>query len=287
VIFVTGVDILGPYDNAAMTETAAPLKKIAEGREAEMFEWGEGRVLRLYRGDFFRGAPEQQARLLRIAKACGLRVPEEYGLVEVDGRPGVVLERLDGPDLLTELGSKPWKLFEVGSVWGRLHAEINSKQAPAELEPTRSRYRRHITGSPLIPDELKPPAIARLDSLPDGDRLNHGDFHPANIMRDNGGFATIDWSNTTRGPAEADYARSYMMCTLGDLPPGTPWLIRTFARFGRRILRSRYNHAYRSVLKPDSRAVEAWRLPVLVGRLAENIEAERPALLQAIERLPS
>ncbi len=279
------VDSLAPYDNAAMTETAAPLKKIAEGREAEMFEWGEGRVLRLYRGDFYRGAPEQQARLLRIARECGLRVPAEYGVIEVDGRTGVVLERLDGPDLLTELGSKPWRLFQVGGTWGRLHAQINSKQAPAELEPTRSRYRRQITESPLVPDEFRGPAITRLDSLPDGDRLNHGDLYLGNIMRDKGGFAAIDWSNTTRGPAEADYVRSYMLCTLGDLPPGSPALIRLLQKFGRQVLRGSYNRAYRSVLKPDPGAAETWRLPVMAGRLTEGIEAERSALLKSIRRL--
>ncbi len=268
-----------------MNQTA-PLQKIAEGREAEMFAWEDGRVLRLYRGDFSRAAPEQQARFLSIAAGCGIRVPAQYGLVEVDGRQGIVLEKLDGPDLLTEIGSKPWRLFADGAIWGRLHAEINSKQAPLDLETTRSRYRRLITGSPRVPDEFKGPAIARLESLPDGDRLNHGDFHPANIMRDNGGFAAIDWSNTTRGPAEADYIRSYMICTIGDLPPGSPWLIRTLARFGRRILRNTYDRAYRRVLKPDSQAVEAWRLLVLVGRLTEGIEAERNALLRHITALP-
>ena len=130
--------------------------------------------------------------------------------------------------------------------------------------------------STLVPT-ISGPALARLDSLPDGDRLNHGDFHPANIMRNDGGYATIDWSNATRGPAEADYIRSYMMCTLGDLPPGSPSLIRTMARFGRRILRNIYSRSYRRILKPDPRAVQAWRLPVLVGRLTENIPPERAA----------
>jgi Ser/Thr protein kinase RdoA (MazF antagonist) len=271
-----------PYNTAAAMNRTAPLQKIAEGREAEMFAWEDGRVLRLYRGDFFRGAPEQQARLLDIAARCGIRVPAEYGLIEVDGRPGLVLERLDGPDLLTEIGAKPWRLFADGAVWGRLHAEINSSMAPAELETTRSRYRRRIESSPLAPDEYRAPALARLESLPDGDRLNHGDFHPANIMRHDGGFASIDWSNATRGPAEADYIRSYIICTLGDLPPGSPRLIRVMARFGRRLLRTAYVRAYRRVLKPDARAVEAWRLPVLAGRLTEDIEPERNALLRAI-----
>jgi aminoglycoside phosphotransferase (APT) family kinase protein len=263
----------------------APLQKIAEGREAEMFAWENGRVLRLYRGGFSRGAPEHQARLLNIAAGCGIRVPAEYGLVEVDSRPGIILEKLEGPDLLTELGAKPWRLLQVAGIWGRLHAEINSRQAPLDLETTRSRYRRHIEGSPHVPDEFRAPALARLDSLPDGDRLNHGDFHPANIMRCGGDFAAIDWSNATRGPAEADYIRSYMICTLGDLPPGSPRLLRAFARFGRRVLRFGYSRAYRGVLKVDARAVEAWRLPVLAGRLTEGIEPERKALLSSIHSL--
>jgi hypothetical protein len=263
----------------------APLQKIAEGREAEMFVWEGGRVLRLYRGNVFPGAPEQQARLLDIAAKCGIRVPAQFGMVEVDDRLGIILEKLDGPDLLTELGAKPWRLFADGAVWGRLHAEINSRQAPAELETTRSRYRRRIESSPLVPDEFRAPALARLDSLPDGDRLNHGDFHPANIMRHESGFASIDWSNATRGPAEADYIRSYIICTLGDLPPGSPWLIRVMARFGRRLLRPTYDRAYRHVLQPDPVVVEAWRLPVLVGRLTEDIEPERKALLSIIRSL--
>ena len=63
VILVTRLACLAPYDNAAMTETAAPLKKIAEGREAEMFAWGEGRVLRLYRPEITYTTAAHQARL--------------------------------------------------------------------------------------------------------------------------------------------------------------------------------------------------------------------------------
>jgi hypothetical protein len=274
-----------PYNTAAAMNITAPLQKIAEGREAEMFAWEDGRVLRLYRPGWGRGDAAHQALLLDIAGQSGIRVPAQYGLVEVDGRPGIVLERLDGPDLLTEIGAKPWRVFADGVVWGRLHAEINSSTAPAELETTRSRYRRRIESSPLVPDEFRAPALARLDSLPDGDRLSHGDFHPANIMRCDGDFAAIDWSNATRGPAEADYARSYLLGTLGDLPPGSPILLRLFARFGRRLLRTTYDRAYRRVLQSDRAAVEAWRFPVLAGRLTEEIEPERKALLSIIRRL--
>ena len=268
-----------------MVTDISHLKKIAEGREAEMFAWEDGRVLRLYREGWGANAAAYQARLLEIARNCGVRVPGEYGVAEVSGRTGFVMERIAGPDLLIEISAKPWHILQVAGVWGRLQADINSRKAPLEVEPTRSRLRRMIEQSKHITAGLKPPALERIDSLPDGDRLLHGDCHPANIMRNGSEFVVIDWNNVTRGPAEADFYRSYLMCTLGDLPPGTPWLIRNFARFGRRVLRGGFERAYRRMLKADPAVLEAWKLPIVVARIAEGIEAEFPALERLARQL--
>jgi Ser/Thr protein kinase RdoA (MazF antagonist) len=260
------------------------LKKIAEGREAEMFEWEGGRVLRLYRNGQ-RQSAALDARKLAIARQCGVRVPSEYGMQEFDGRSGFVMERIEGPDLLAELGAKPWRLFQVGNIWGRLQADLNSRLAPPELEPARLRAMRMIESSQSVPADVKAASLARLESLADGDRLLHGDFHPANIMRHGREFVVIDWSNIARGPAEADFYRSYLMCTLGDLPPGSPWLLRTLARVGRRVLRVLFVKAYRRRLRLDPAVIEQWKLPVVAARMTEGIEAEVPALETLARRL--
>ena len=59
-----------------MAQTA-DLKKIAEGREAEMFAWGEGKILRLMRGSdaFERVQMETDMLVLKGARERGLRVP--------------------------------------------------------------------------------------------------------------------------------------------------------------------------------------------------------------------
>jgi hypothetical protein len=46
-----------------------------------------------------------------------------------------------------------------------------------------------------------------------------------------------------------------------------------------------YVRAYQRSLRLDPAAVDAWRLPVLVGRLTEGIEAERAAIFREINRL--
>ncbi len=88
-------------------ESVTQLKKIAEGREAEVFEYGEGRVLRLFRGDRPLEHTQAPAATLQTAAAAGVRVPAVYGVETVDGRHGMVLERIDGDDLFEIVARNP------------------------------------------------------------------------------------------------------------------------------------------------------------------------------------
>jgi len=168
-----------------------------------MFAWGDGKVLRLYRHGWG-PAEDGEMNRLKVARVCGVRVPAEFGRHDLDGRAGLVMERISGPDLLVELGNKPWRLLQVGGLWGRVQAEMNSKRAPPDLESARDRARRLIESSERIPADIRDAALRAVESLPFGDRLLHGDCHPANIMRHGDELVIIDWSNVCRGPAEAD-----------------------------------------------------------------------------------
>jgi aminoglycoside phosphotransferase (APT) family kinase protein len=162
---------------------------------------------------------------------------------------------------------------------------MHSRPSPAELPDTRDAHRQAIGRVSDIPPEYVAAALARLDSLPDGDRLLHGDFHPANVMLAADGPVIIDWSNATRGTPEADFARSDLMLRLGDPPDSMPWLIRFGAKFARSLMIGTYNRAYRKARPVDEALLRAWRLPVAVARISEGIATERPKLLKLIPEL--
>jgi aminoglycoside phosphotransferase (APT) family kinase protein len=90
--------------------------------------------------------------------------------------------------------------------------------APPDLETNHTRFRRIFAARADIPDQYRASALAALDGLPEGDRLCHGDFHPGNVMTKAGEPVVIDWSNAARSSAEADYVRSTIMYSLGELP---------------------------------------------------------------------
>jgi Ser/Thr protein kinase RdoA (MazF antagonist) len=261
------------------------LKKIAEGREAEIFAWESGKVLRLMR-DFpeARERVEWQAYAMEAARAAGVRVPAVYGPTTVLGRHGLIIDRVDGPDMLTMLGTRPWLVYSVGTVSGRVQAQLHEVRAPDGLRELRPALTQTIESSDQVPRDLAGFALSVLEDLPDGDRLCHGDFHPGNIIDTGRERVLIDWSNAVRADPGADMARTDVLVRLAEPPPGTPLLVRVLARVARRVLLSAYHREYRRHRAVDEALVRRWQVPVATHRLTECLESERPGLLRLLER---
>ncbi len=269
-------------DHGRMQHT--DLKKIAEGREAEIFAWENGAVLKLYR-ELDARQPAIESASMTAAKAAGGPVPAARSTTTVDGRPGLIMERVEGIDMLTQLSKKPWTVLRAGGVMGRTHAALHATIAPAELTPLRQGMLGHIERSPHVPERLRDVARRALASLPDGDRLCHGDFHPGNIILSARGPMVIDWPNAVRGDPVADIARTVIMIEGGQLPPGSSSVIKLLDRFGRRIILRGYLAAYRRVRPIDDALLTRWALPVAIHRLQDGIAGEREFLLARIARL--
>lgn len=268
-----------------ITVVAEPkLRKIAEGREAEMFEWEDGKILRLGRGENAEAQVSWQEMTLARAAKAGIRVPNVYGRADVEGRPGLIMERVPGVDLLTLVGQKPWKVLQVAGVSARVHAQMHECIAPSEVEPLKARITRLVTTSDLVPPEVRDFVLRELAELPDGDRLLHGDFHAGNIMMSGDEPVVIDWSNVTRGDPMADVARTWMMHQFGSLPPGTGIVLRVMAAGGRRLLVDSYIRAYRRERSLNMGLMRRWAFVRVGDRLAEGIEEERPALLRFLRK---
>jgi aminoglycoside phosphotransferase (APT) family kinase protein len=254
------------------------LEKIAEGREAELFLLPDGRVLRLMRPELPHAELIAQLEFtaLRAAAAAGAPVPEVYERVEREGRYGIVMERVDGRDLLSLVGSRPWLVGSVARHCGELHAELHRVRGPAELTTTADRVRALIGASDAVPADLRAESAAALDELPGGDRLCHGDFHPGNVMADH---RVIDWGNATRGDPVADVARTWVVLEFSPLPPGSSATSRRLASPGRGLLLRGYMRSYARSAALDTGAFQRWLRVRAIERLTQEIAGEREPIL--------
>ena len=264
--------------------TTGQLKKIAEGREAEIYEWEPGTVLRLFRDAGRADSVARERAAMDVVRAAVPLVPAVLDVVEISGRPGIVMERVDGPDLLTMISQKPWTVWSAGRITGEVHARLHSIAAPAAIPSLRERAESYRGGSPLVPARIAEWALRGMEAMPDGDRLLHGDFHPGNILMSAAGPVVIDWPNVTRGNPDADLGRTALMIRMGSLPPGSPLVIRVGARFARSLLLMSYMRAYKRARRFYEAAVQRWGTLRAVDRLADNIPDERDALMSIIDK---
>lgn len=255
---------------------------IATGFSAEIFAWHNGQVLKLFNQGRSRQTVEYEANLTRIARATGLPVPDVGEILEIDGRFGLELERVDGISMLQAIIQHPWKSAYYAHMLAELQAEMHQRRAP-ELPSQIERLEKKISRAPNLPEKVRQAALSKLETLHEDDKLCHGDFHPDNILLTAKGPVIIDWIDATRGSPVLDVARSTLLFGGGPLPPGVPraWLLRIFQR----RLYNLYLSRYLKINPLSIRQLSEWLPVVAAGRLDENIHFDEPRLLSIARKL--
>src|SRR4028119_1218 len=86
---------------------------LGEGRTAEVFAWAPGQVLKLYRDWWPLSNIEYEARMGSLVLEAGVSCPAVGDITQVNGRHGLVYERVDGPSMQHQLLSEPQRLEEM------------------------------------------------------------------------------------------------------------------------------------------------------------------------------
>jgi tRNA A-37 threonylcarbamoyl transferase component Bud32 len=174
-----------------MSNSQPPGELVGAGRAADVYAIGNGRVLRRTRYPGYDSVPE--ATIMRHLAAHGFPVPEVF---DADGTD-LVMERLDGRDMLIDLGKRPWLARKHARLLAGMHNALHQIEAPAGL--------RHLFGP--------------------GNRVMHLDLHPGNVMLTARGPYVIDWPNASAGPGGADVAMAYLIMASSETD-GVPAMVR-------------------------------------------------------------
>ena len=169
----------------AVGDQPGPL--IGAGRSADIYDIGHDRVLRRFRSDY---DTRREADLMIYLAQAGYPVPAVY---DASGRD-IVMQRLEGRDMVAAIGRRPWLARSYGRILADLHNRLHQIDAPAGTRP----------------------------AFEAGDKVVHLDLHPANVMLTARGPMVIDWSNAAAGAPAADVAMAYVIVASSetDLLPG-------------------------------------------------------------------
>lgn len=266
----------------AIPATVRDLAPIALGRTAEVYLLPGCRVLKLFHAWMPPGAAEQEALAAEIVAAAGAPAPACDGLVEVDGRRGIVFAAVRGDSMLAWISRRPWQVRAAGRQLARLQASIAAVPA-GRLTSARTALADAIALADGAPDDLREAALAALAHLPDGTAMCHLDFHPDNVILTSSGPVVIDWMTAARGEPGLDVARTLLLLEVG-VPPRVSPVIGVAFGFARSQVRRGYVRERLRLGDVTAEQVRAWQLPAAVARYREGIQNEWPALERLARR---
>ena len=261
---------------------------VGQGRTAEIFEWEEGRVLRLFRPGASVQYAQREMRAFRWVNEAELPCPAVYpsdsddGLIVIEERLGFVMDRADGPSMLQVLAKRPWKLWPFARALAAFHLSMHQQVVP-NLPSQRDRFHRVID---RLADELGETLAARLraslDKLDNGGSVCHGDFHPDNVILSDRGPVVIDWGPATAGTPAADVAWTVYLFRHGGHPPGMSRWQRGILSALRRMFLAVYRRAYLRGAVFSWNEVKKWGPVIAAIRLGDGIPEERECLLRIL-----
>ena len=168
---------------------------LASGRDCDIFEYGDGRVLRRSRSPRSLAGEAAVMDHVRLHRYPAPAVHE----VSEDGRE-IVMDRVEGATMGADLARRPWMLRPHAATLADLHDRLHA--------------------IPALPGSQPAPG--------GGDRQIHLDLHPLNVLMSPAGPVVIDWTNASRGQAAVDVASTWII--MGSSEVDGPLTMRVMAR---------------------------------------------------------
>ena len=210
-------------------------KLVGRGMTAEVYSWGQDKVLKLYFDWVSEESIKYEAEVGRAVFEAGIPSPAVYDIVEEDSRKGIIYQCIEGESMLRKIESKPWKISKYARDMARLHFKIHSCKAD-ELPSQMESFKKAINQSTNLLGDRTKKILDYMDSLTEGSSVCHGDFHPDNILVTNSKMTAIDWNNSYSGNPLCDVARTCLIILTPFMPPDSSKLLVMLSKHIKNIL---------------------------------------------------
>ena len=250
---------------------------VGRGRTSDVYTYGSDTVVKVAYDDVPHEWPTFEAELTRAVWELGVAAPKVHDVVQINGRPSVVFERIAGPSMWQQMVDNPAETARLARELAAIQKSLLHIGIPPGVPDLVDRLVRKIRLVSGLTTDERAEAEVILASLPRGAALLHGDLHPGNVLMGHTGPVVIDWFDATIGHPVADVVRSSILMKPNSgaspthLPGATSKVLHE--------LHQTYLAAFRSELEIAADDLARWQGVVAAGRLAEDAELDDAALM--------
>ncbi len=257
------------------------LKLMAQGGQTQIFHYGEGKVLRVLRNPKDADLLKYEIYIMKGLKNR-LDVPEVFDTMTIEGRPAVVVEKIDGISMLDYMKRHPLRLKEQAALLAKLHARMPDSVEIKGLGASKGRA-RYLIGQAELSEDTKKFVLEILEGLPEGTALCHGDFHPGNILKSGEKNYLIDWFGAYKGPLISDVAHTYLLLKNVPSYPGLGGVQYKLIKVSGALIAKTYLNAFHKLRPFGWAEFSKWLLIKAAERACYGMQAEKPAMFRFIK----
>ena len=264
----------------------SPGDLLAAGRTSDVFEYGRDAVVKVPRVGVPAHWAAAEAAFSDAIEPLGLPAPRVRSLVEVDGRPSIVFDRINGPSMWEVMCDDPVAAPDLAVLLAKVQHRIHSAGLVPGVPCLARRTARKIAEVADLSAEERDLASELTEAMPRGAALLHGDLHPGNVLMSDSGPMVIDWFDASIGHPIADVTRSSFLLRSPEngripdhLPGALPGLLPA--------LREAYLDAVGDVVLGREAIAADWERLVAVSRLAEGAGDDHEELLKIWRSRPA
>jgi Ser/Thr protein kinase RdoA (MazF antagonist) len=189
-------------------------EKIGEGAFSDVHAWAPGQVVKLFKAGVSQRLAQHEASMIRAVFAAGAPAPEVLDEVTLEGRFGIVMQRLEGPTLMQLSRSGAQMPAQTGAILASVYRAVHETPSPPEVLSLRAWLEALGLSGGGLPEPIAKGILALMERLAPGDGLCHADLHPGNVIMTADGPRLVDWTGAVRAPFAFDLACGHVILTL-------------------------------------------------------------------------
>ena len=215
---MTGFTDLFPISQAYRTISLEDCEVLGAGGHGKVLRLNADTIVKLYyAGDSLADIKREQD-YAKKAFVMGIPTAIPFDIVKCEDMYGLVFELVNADIVANYLNKHPDQLEELAKKYAQVMKQLHETHvAEGALSSTKELYRTRIEGLRAYMEDAEVDTLHRInDAIPESDTVVHGDFHPKNVMIQDGELVLIDMADLTVGHPLYDLGS---MALTHHLPP--------------------------------------------------------------------
>ena len=191
-------------------EPTTPARKLSEGRNANVYEWGDDRVIKLFKASYPTDKVTEEYYNALAVKRLDFKKAEVLELKKTEFGFGIVFKKINGENMLDYI----MRTRDFKGAALQL-AELLKAEG---LETAHAQLRKHMLASKKADSDATKEMLRFLGTMKEGDSLCHGNLHPDNVIMTDDGPVALSASGYCLGFPLYDVAKTFFLIGYTQLP---------------------------------------------------------------------